>query len=83
MYEYKVKYLAVGIKYENYSETIRDPVTGEFDKDGTAWWQRELEEQLNAMAKRGWELVSIDDSLLCNDALDGYGVFKREVQNGE
>lgn len=76
MFEYKIKYICVGIRYPDNSDNtntyIRDD-NGELILN----WQKELQEQLNELSAEGFDLVQLDNRLL-HGAPDGYGVFRKE-----
>lgn len=40
-------------------------------------WEVLLDEELNRYGAEGWEIVSIPQSLLCCNALDGFVLFRR------
>lgn len=65
-FEYKHKYLAI------FPPSKEDDPHGHFRS-------AMLEEELNRLGAKGWELVTISPGLLDGEYLDGYAVFKRRL----
>lgn len=77
MFEYKSFYITVGIRYpdiDGESEYIKDN-NGELIYK----WQKEIQEQLDELSAKGFELVQLDNRLL-HGAPDGYGIFRRRKE---
>lgn len=77
MTEYKIFYLAVGIKYPNYNSIFNPCI--ENGEELEYYWQKELREQLDELSQKGWDLIQLSPELLNGDALSGYGIFKKNA----
>ena len=84
--KWEFKHLFVDL-YGGIGPTPEDPweAVASIHADGisyfTPWWQKELENILNEYGSFGWEIATVNDSLLRGEETTGYIVLKRPLRS--
>lgn len=71
-WEYKIEYIC----HRGNDRRVTDRNDPNF---GRAYWELDIEKQLNKQGEAGWELAIFPRQILEDESIDGFCIFKRKL----
>ena len=72
-WEYKSEYIALLFSESESPKDFIHPHGGQL----TYLWQKKLQDELDKIGGKGWELVAITPEIISGESIDAYALFKR------